>query len=293
MRRDLFIAAFLWAASSLFAEISVFDAGNLNQDNPYGLTDNEKILLKNKEKVEKLNQNIGSVQSDINVAQENIEGLRSILDGLNQTNLKLENRATDLENRVNYIDLNLTKEITELKSIVKQNKTIQDENYKKITKAISELSALIDSVVANQAAEKNSSSTIKDNKIEDTKSVTKFDDMNLADVLKDADTSYNNKEYLKASEAYAFLVKKKHKPAYSNFMLGEIEYTNKNYKDAIPYYQKSVELSQKGTYMPKLLYHTAISFDKIGDTKNANKFYNALRQAYPDSKEAKASPVRK
>ena len=47
------------------------------------------------------------------------------------------------------------------------------------------------------------------------------------------------------------------------------------------------------TYMPKLLYHTAISFDKIGDTKNANKFYNALRQAYPDSKEAKASPVRK
>jgi len=38
------------------------------------------------------------------------------------------------------------------------------------------------------------------------------------------------------------------------------------------------------------LYHTAISFDKIGDTQSANRFYKALKVGYPDSKEAKAAP---
>ena len=45
--------------------------------------------------------------------------------------------------------------------------------------------------------------------------------------------------------------------------------------------------------MPRLLYHTAISLDKVGQPSEANKFYSALKKAYPDSPEAKAAPERK
>ena len=46
-----FIFAALFGAVFLFSEeVSVFDAGNVNSENPYGLTENEQILLKNKQR---------------------------------------------------------------------------------------------------------------------------------------------------------------------------------------------------------------------------------------------------
>lgn len=293
MKRNFIFAALFGAASFLSAEVSVFDAGNINRDTPYGLTENEKILLTNKQKVEKLNQNIGSVQSDIANAQENIEGLRTVLDGISANNQKMYSRISDLENRVNANDLNLTSEITELKKSLKKNQDIQEKNYKKITQAISELTSLIDSM--NNQDTKSAKTDLKnsDNANSSIANKLNFDDKKLSEVLEYADLAYKKKDYDNSKSAYLYLVSKNHKPAYSNFMLGEILYIQKAYKEAIPHYQKSVELYDKADYMPKLLYHTAISFDKIGDRNSANKFYHALKQAYPNSKEAKASPNRK
>lgn len=293
MKRNFIFAALFGAASFLNAEVSMFDAGNINRDTPYGLTENEKILLTNKQKVEKLNQNIGSVQSDIANAQENIEGLRTVLDGISANNQKMYSRISDLENRVNANELNLTSEITELKKSLKKNQDIQEKNYKKITQAISELTSLIDSM--NNQDTKSAKTDLKnsDNANSSIADKLNFDDKKLSEVLEYADLAYKKKDYDNSKSAYLYLVSKNHKPAYSNFMLGEILYIQKVYKEAIPHYQKSVELYDKADYMPKLLYHTAISFDKIGDRNSANKFYHALKQAYPNSKEAKASPNRK
>ncbi|RAZ54752.1 hypothetical protein YZ82_00570 [Campylobacter hyointestinalis] len=293
MKRNFIFAALFGAASFLNAEVSMFDAGNINRDTPYGLTENEKILLTNKQKVEKLNQNIGSVQSDIANAQENIEGLRTVLDGISANNQKMYSRISDLENRVNANELNLTSEITELKKSLKKNQDIQEKNYKKITQAISELTSLIDSM--NNQDTKSAKTDLKnsDNANSSIADKLNFDDKKLSEVLEYADLAYKKKDYDNSKSAYLYLVSKNHKPAYSNFMLGEILYIQKAYKEAIPHYQKSVELYDKADYMPKLLYHTAISFDKIGDRNSANKFYHALKQAYPNSKEAKASPNRK
>ena len=95
-----------------------------------------------------------------------------------------------------------------------------------------------------------------------------------------------------AKARYEYLLSKDHKPAMANFYLGEIAYQQKAYNNAIKYYQQSIQLYDKAEYTPKLLYHTAISFDKIKDTASANKFYKALKLGYPDSKEAKAAPTR-
>jgi TolA-binding protein len=46
---------------------------------------------------------------------------------------------------------------------------------------------------------------------------------------------------------------------------------------------------KKASYMPTLMLHTAVAMKKTGDTKNANMFFNALIQKYPNSKEAKSA----
>jgi TolA-binding protein len=46
-------------------------------------------------------------------------------------------------------------------------------------------------------------------------------------------------------------------------------------------------LYDKAKYLPKLLLHSAISFDKIGDTQNAQNFYSTLIEIYPNTLEAK------
>ena len=288
MKRSIHLAA-LVAATSIFAEVSVFDAGNINKENPYGLTENEKVLLNNKKKVDRLGQNIGTMQSDVSLVQENIEGVKSLLDGINKRILAIETRITELENSLNSQKTKNFNDISNLKSQIKTVQTQHDKDIKNITNALSQLTALIDSNSTKVDMPKVINSEPKD-KISDN---PKYDDIPGAELLEMADKAYKSKEYLKASEYFASLIKKNYKPAYSNFMLGEIEYFNKNYKNAIPYYDKSVAISQKGNYMPKLLYHTAISFDKIGDTNSANKFYKALKQAYPDSPEAKIAPDRK
>lgn len=111
-------------------------------------------------------------------------------------------------------------------------------------------------------------------------------------MLKEADALYAKKDYSGAKERYTYLVSKNYKPAKANYMLGEISYFSGSYAEAINYYKKSISHNESQDYTPKLLYHTAISFDKIGDKDSADKFYKALKASYPDSKEAKAAPTR-
>ena len=129
MKKFIHVAAVL-AATSIFAEVSVFDGVNINKENPYGFTESEKVLLNNKKKVDRLDQNIGSMQSDVALAQENIEGVKSLLDGINQRILAIESRVTQLENSLNLQKTTTAKDISNLKSQIKTNKTKHDEDVK-------------------------------------------------------------------------------------------------------------------------------------------------------------------
>lgn len=104
---------------------------------------------------------------------------------------------------------------------------------------------------------------------------------------------YKNKNYTDAKGLYSTLKTVKFQPAKVNFMLGEIAYFEQDYNTALVHYKTSLNSSDKSEFMPKLLYHSAISLDKIGDTKNANKFYSYLKSKFPNSKEANAAPNRK
>lgn len=308
----------LIGATLLYAESSAFGAGDLTSDSPYGLTSGEKLL---KEKLDTLSNNDAQVNSRISEIEQRVEGLQSTLEGINSQYAKSNSRLTQLETNFEAIENNLSTELQNLKAYVEESRKIQDTNNKQIKKILAELSSLVDSINANYVSkddlndfnlsakntlviptsdDKNATS-LKENNASvipvKEKEVKQIDDSwkkkKNNEILDLAIKDLNDNSYENSKTKLNYLISKQYKPARANFWLGEIEYKQKKYNNAIAYYKTSSALSTKGDYFPKLLYHTAISLDKIGDPKTANGFYKALKTNYPNSPEAKASPNRK
>ncbi len=308
----------LIGATLLYAESSAFGAGDLTSDSPYGLTSGEKLL---KEKLDTLSNNDAQVNSRISEIEQRVEGLQSTLEGINSQYAKSNSRLTQLETDFEAMENNLSTELQNLKAYVEESRKIQDANNKQIKKILAELSSLVDSINANYVSkddlndfnlsanntlviptsdDKNATS-LKENNASvipvKEKEVKQIDDSwkkkKNNEILDLAIKDLNDNSYENSKTKLNYLISKQYKPARANFWLGEIEYKQKKYNNAIAYYKTSSALSTKGDYFPKLLYHTAISLDKIGDPKTANGFYKALKTNYPNSPEAKASPNRK
>ncbi|HEB9320382.1 TPA: tetratricopeptide repeat protein [Campylobacter coli] len=308
----------LIGATLLYAESSAFGAGDLTSDSPYGLTSGEKLL---KEKLDALSNNDAQVNSRISEIEQRVEGLQSTLEGINSQYAKSNSRLTQLETNFEAMENNLSTELQNLKAYVEESRKIQDTNNKQIKKILAEVSSLVDSINANYVSkddlndfnlsakntlviptsdDKNATS-LKENNASvipvKEKEVKQIDDSwkkkKNNEILDLAIKDLNDNSYENSKTKLNYLISKQYKPARANFWLGEIEYKQKKYNNAIAYYKTSSALSTKGDYFPKLLYHTAISLDKIGDPKTANGFYKALKTNYPNSPEAKASPNRK
>ncbi|BAF70322.1 tetratricopeptide repeat protein [Nitratiruptor sp. SB155-2] len=268
----LFLASILMAA-----EPSVFEAGNLDSDQPYGLTQSEKHILQNKKAIKRLQNSLYTVQSKVERIDERVKGLESIVEGLDEN-------VRDLKKRLKEKSGNDEK-IAQLQRELNASMNIQKENFEQIKKILKELSSLIDQI--------NSTYVTKDElKSELSKIYALIKKQNVskksgAQLFKEALHSFRKKEYEKAKELFSYAIQKHYKPATSNFYIAESCYYQKNYGCAVKHYKKSASLYQKASYMPTLLLHTAISLEKLGRKKEAKKFYRNLVSLYPKSKAAK------
>ncbi|EAL0270573.1 hypothetical protein BVH42_00170 [Campylobacter lari] len=329
MKLNLLSVALL-GATFLHAEISAFDAGKVDTKTPYGLTQNEKLQYENQERLKALNEYYTNLTSKINTAVENIEGLQSVTEGLNAQYSKANTKLLSLEENYQNFDANITQEIQNLRAYIEENRQIQEKNHQEIQKVLGEITTLINKINDDYISKEDMNQTIAffqseiarlqnqtkitpvvpvvsdDNKtqeiIQDTNKtqdeVIEVKDDNWkklqsSEILKKAIDETNKNQFEEAREKFEYLISIHYKPARSTFWLGEIRYKQQDYAGALGFYKKSSAISTKGDYVPKLLYHTAISLDKVGDPKSANKFYKALKTAYPDSPEAKVSPDRK
>ncbi|EGK8022238.1 hypothetical protein IO403_000373 [Campylobacter lari] len=320
----------LLGATFLHAEISAFDAGKVDTKTPYGLTQNEKLQYENQERLRALNEYYTNLTSKINTAVENIEGLQSVTEGLNAQYSKANTKLLSLEETYQNFDANITQEIQNLRAYVEENRQIQEKNHQEIQKVLSEITTLINKINDDYISKEDMNKTITffqseiarvqnqtkvtpvvpivsdDNKTEEIiqdenetqEEVIEVKDdswkkLQSSEILKKAIDETNKNQFEDAKEKFEHLISIHYKPARSTFWLGEIRYKQQDYAGALGFYKKSSAISTKGDYVPKLLYHTAISLDKVGDPKSANKFYKALKTAYPDSPEAKVSPDRK
>ncbi len=298
----------LLTTSLLSNEVSVFGAGDLESSTPYGLTSAEKVLLKNKKKINKFDRKIDATRSNIDTLSQRIEGLETIIDGdtrklntnvinvtQNTQNIKLHSLAIqELKQQLTDNSASIEKLYLEFSQYSKA----QNKNIKALQKTIKELTTVTNKINTNYVSKKqfdelvtfiNKSSKKTKAKVKSTKKAKAKASYNKPSrvLLSEAKALYKKDYFTKAIPIFKHLVNKKYKPAESNYYLGEIWFYRKKYKDAIHYFKTSMMLYDKATYIPKLLLHSAISFEELDDIENAANFYGTLIDAYPQSEEAK------
>ena len=265
------------------AEPSVFEAGNLDAANPYGLTSTEKHILQNKKSIKALRSKLYNLDEKVQRLDEKVSGLESIVTGLDE-NLR------QLKLQLKHQKSIEPKELETLRSDLNKTVEIQKSNFEQIKTVLKELSSLIDHI--------NTTYVTKDElsqKLNEIFKIIKSDKLSKksgAQLYKEARKAYRQKRYDKAIELFKAAIKKHYKPATSNFYIGESCYYTKNYSCAIKHYKKSASLYQNASYMPTLLLHTAISLERLGKRKEAKTFYRNLINLYPKSKAAKYAKKR-
>ncbi len=258
----------------LQAEVSAFGAGNLDAKNPYGLTESEKVIYSNKKAILTNKKEMRSLKYKVEQLSESIEGLRSVVDSLSE-------KIGQTGQKLHQIDAQNTRakddEIRQLKSELSQQKAYSQ----KLSTALQKLTVMIDDMSVNYVKK----SELKNLK----KKVTTKPNKKISNrvLLKQAIKLFRAKKYADASSKFSVLAQKSYKPATSNYYLGECSYYQKSYEEAIVYFKKSAGYYDKASYMPTLLLHTAMSFEKLGDDENADRFFQAVIASYPNSAQAK------
>ena len=294
------ISFILIAASlpiSLFSsEPSAFGAGDLDSASPYGLTTSEKAIFGNKQKLESLDRKTSSIDNKVDSLRERVDGFQTVIESIaDKSHKNSSDINTLLQNSKD--DSAAQKERNDKIDALIQSNT---ENIEKLKLLITEMSTLVDSINTNYVSKDEFNGLVKDinefkklvgttikSSSKSSASGSSLDSLGAPKVYTQARAYYDSKNYTKSIEYFTYLVSKKYKPAYSNYMLGEMNYKRKNYGEAIAYFKESATLYSKASYMPNLMLHTAISMNKTKDIGNAKKFLSALISNYPKTPEAK------
>lgn len=309
----------LMTSLSYGKEISVFGAGNLDASTPYGLSKAEKAVLQNNEKVNALSSKIealelklGTFDSKQDEISQRIEGIKSVYESdsqnLNSTKLKIKTSENKFEEQAGVLSVKIeenSKKIAEISTRLddfitlqkKNNKLLEDSNFKLLTiiNKINgeyikrgEFDELVAFINKNSAEQVTSPASKKQENIIvapiEKQKVDKTDDKDLFD---NGVKFFNTNQISKAMPIFEQLVANKYKLAESNFYFAETKFIKKEYKEAIQSYKQSMIANDKADYIPKLLMHSAISFENLKQQENAMNFYKTIVEVYPDSKEAK------
>jgi TolA-binding protein len=312
MKRLSLIALFILNAT---AEPSVFGAGDLSSDNPYGLSQSEKVIVKNRDDIAVLNRDMNLLKIDVNNLKESIDGLKSVIEGQNSTFLNLKGDISKVksdvseeviskDSKIEDIEKRLNDALSRVESVFNRQNEDINETFNSLRGAINTISTTINKVYGNYVSKDELNNHLKDefkrfskdilteieNSFKNSSNSTKNDSFKSKDnqsIYKEAKELYLKKEYKEAETRFKHLIENNYLPATSHFYIGEINYYTKDYKEAIFYYKKSAELYDKASYMPTLLLHIAISFENINDIDNAKIFYSALIDSFQNSNEAK------
>jgi len=308
MKIFLFIILIFISTIVYAKEVSVFGAGDINSDNPYGLTKTEKSIYKNKNKLESLTTKYNKLQSNFDELSQQIQGFNSVYENdsenLNQTrksilgiDSSIKSNQSDLENLQQVSKLN-TDSIITLEKRLDEFIELQTKNNNTLEKSLSRVTYLLNKI--------NKSYVKKDEFKElvkyvngDTKNISKKKEshnqiltnpvIKLTNKQKynKALAMFNKRYFTKSLPIWNDLLGTTYKQASVNYHLGEIRYTKKQYKKAIFHFKKSMMLNDDANYVPKLLLHSAISFEKLKDFQNASNFYTTIIDVYENTNEAK------
>lgn len=269
------------------AEPSAFGAGDLNNPNPYGLTNEEKLILENKKELQSVIQKHNAQNAKVETVTERIDGLQTIVEGLAQTSNEQRIVLQKLQESI-APDANDTSSIDDIKKQVAAN----TENIAQFKSLLEELSRVVDGINTNYVSKEEFTALIKQLKVTLPTSTVSAPKGDNTSIEKEAKKLYDQKNYVEAQHNFEMMVQKKYKVAEANFMIGECYFERKAYKEAVMYYKESAARSEKALYMPTLLLHAGISMEKSGDIATAKGFYQATISKFNGSGAAKEANER-
>lgn len=246
-----------------------------------GLSLNQRDMLKKQQNAQAELENLKATLStyyDTQKAQEDsLNALKEQANGNSQAILELTTKLNDLSEKVLSSNQSMLEELEKLglqAKVLQDNASnlqeqIQKNEQQNIQKQKEELKLL----------EQKKQDILKSNSNKDLDSLSK------KKILNDGIKFIRQKNYKDSSRYLNYLISKKYQVAKSTYYLGELEYAKKDYKNAIFYYKKSVTISQKGSYMPILMWHTAWSFKYLKDETNYKEFLSSLASLYPNSEQ--------
>ncbi|MBN2869916.1 MAG: hypothetical protein JXK04_03070 [Campylobacterales bacterium] len=294
MRTSVASLAFL-SICAFASEPSVFGAGDLNNPAPYGLTNEEKLILENKKEIQSVMQKHNAQSSKVETVAERLDGLQTVIEGLVQTSNEQKMALQRLSDTAE--DENSTQSVGEIKKQVDAN----TENIAQFKGLLEELSHVVDTINANYVTKEQFAALIKQLKINPSAvaaavpanaSASSPAKMDNAALEKEGKRLFGEKKYLEALGHFEQMVQNKYKAAEGHFMIGEIHFERKSYKAAVANYKESAARNEKALYMPTLLLHSGISMEKTGDVAMAKGFYQATVSKYAGSGAAKEAAER-
>lgn len=285
---SLFLSILLSAS-----EPSVFGAGNLNDPNPYGLTNEEKLILENKKEIHAVIQKNNAQSAKVETVTERLDGMQGIIEGLGQ-------RSNDQALAIQKLQESLATESNSTASLDDLSKQVSanTENIAQFKTLLEELSRVVDGINANYVTKEQFAALLKQLKVNVPAAASasavaqtsvKMDNKTLE---QEAYKLFDQKKYVEAQNYFDQMVQKKYKVPEALFMIGETYFEQKGYKEAITYYKESASKNDKAGYMPTLLVHSGISMEKSGDINTAKAFYKATISKFSGSGAAKEAQER-
>ena len=262
------------------AEPSVFEAGDLNSPNPYGLTPSERAIYANKKEIDTLKRQLYALQTTVDALKERVAGIESLVEGIDENLNKMRRSSSQNEQNLSVIE--------DLRSDLNATMEYQRKEFAKLKAILRKLTKMVDRIEANYVSKSELQAELKKiyALLGKSSGATAQTNLSPAQAYAKARKAYKERRYTEAKELFEQAAAKKYKPATSNFYAGESCYYAKDYACAVQKYKQSASLYANSSYMPTLLLHTAISLQRLGKKDEAQKFFKNLVRLYPKSKAA-------
>jgi len=275
------------------SEPSAFSAGDLESKNPYGLTKTEKYILQNKEEIGDLKSRLIRMETSLDELRSALEAFRSLTAGGNEKLYTVGQRLSQVESDIK-IQGDYQKKIDgDIKTINQKmvdsdtRQTVNDTNLKT---AIKELSGLIDNINSTYVHKNEMKAALEKlvKEIESGKASapesSSFQNKKPAEIFEASKQEFKKRAFKASLEGFEYLaLHSDYEKAEVMYFLGELYYQTGHFSKAITAFKQSAKLDDKAKYIPALLFHTAICYDKLKNKNEAKKFYESLITLYPKS----------
>ncbi len=284
----------LLAVSAVASEPSAFGAGNIESSEPYGLTDTEKLIYKNRQLLNSSTLKTSSNSQQIEALQERIDGLQSVIESISR---KSQNNSRTL---VSIQESDTNESVTQVQfSSLSASVDANTQNIKKMKKILEEVAVRLDSIYTTYVSKSEYNALVNDvnrfkkdvseaigSTTSNTKPLKPQKRLSNTALMKLAKSNYSKLYFKKAIPQFEELIERNYKPATSHFMIAQMWHYRKSWDKALSHYKVSASLDPKAKYMPELMLHSAECMIGTNDNKNAKSFLEALIASYPDTKEA-------